>query len=85
MTMELKNYQEDVVLGLIDILLEDEPEFVEDTHFKYDVAAFTLNRIRPKYFMSERGFTRFANLYLANEDDSDSFANLVELGVIRAS
>ena len=80
--MELKNYQEDVVLGLIDILLEDSPEFLRDQHFKYDVAAYTLNRISPKYFMSERGFTRFADLYLADQNDSESFANLVELSVI---
>ena len=81
-TMELKNYQEDVVLGLIDILLEDSPEYLRDQHFKYDVAAYTLNRISPKYFMSERGFTRFADLYLADQNDSESFANLVELSVI---
>lgn len=80
--MELKNYQEDVVLGLIDILLEDSPEYLRDQHFKYDVAAYTLNRILPKYFMSERGFTRFADLYLSDQDDTDSFANLVELSVI---
>ncbi len=80
--MELKNYQEDVILGLIDILLEDEPDNVNDQHFKYDVAAYTLNRIPPKYFMSERGFTRFADLYLADEDSPDSFINLVELSVV---
>jgi hypothetical protein len=80
--MELKNYQEDVVLGLIDILLEDEPEYSSDREFKYDVAAFTLNRIPPKYFMSERGFTRFADLYLSDDDNADSFLNLVELSVI---
>lgn len=80
--MELKNYQEDVVLGLIDILLEDEPEYLHDHSFKYDVAAYTLNRIPPKYFMSERGFTRFADLYLTDEADSDGFANLVELSVV---
>jgi len=80
--VELKNYQEDVVLGLIEILLEDEPEYEKDKHFKYDVAAYTLNRIPPKYFMSERGFTRFADLYLSDEDNPDSFVNLVELSVV---
>ena len=80
--MDLKNYQEDVVLGMIDILLEDEPDFQRDQQFKYDIAAYTLNRIPPKYFMSERGFTRFADLYLTDEDNPDGFANLVELSVI---
>ncbi len=80
--MELKNYQEDVVLGLIDVLLDNQPELKDDSKFVYDVAAYTLNRIPPKYFMSERGFTRFVDLYLLEEDDQKSFVNLVELSLI---
>ena len=80
--MDLKNYQEDVVLGMIDILLEDEPDFQRDQQFKYDIAAYTLNRIPPKYFMSERGFTRFADLYLSDEESPGGFLNLVELSVV---
>ena len=44
----------------IDIVLEDEPELRADEGFIYDVAAYVLNRIPPRYLMSERGFLRHA-------------------------
>ncbi|MCK4515693.1 MAG: late competence development ComFB family protein, partial [Spirochaetaceae bacterium] len=56
--MKLKNYQEDVVLRAIDIALEDQSEVVSDPAFVNDVAAYVLNRVPPRYVMSERGFLR---------------------------
>ena len=52
--MKLKNYQEDIVLHVIDIMLEDNPEIEADETLISDVAAYVLNRIPAKYIMSER-------------------------------
>lgn len=75
--MKLKNYQEDIVLYLIDIALKDYPEISADETFIHDVAAYTLNRIAPNYIMSERGFTRFASMNLINEEKENSLIALM--------
>ena len=77
--MKLKNYQEDIVLHVIDIMLEDHPEIEADETMISDVAAYVLNRIPPKYIMSERGFTRLAALQLTEEEDENSLLDLVQL------
>ncbi|TVQ27511.1 MAG: hypothetical protein EA382_03545 [Spirochaetaceae bacterium] len=77
--MKLKNYQEDVVLRAIEIALEDDQELLRDEDFVNDVAAFVLNRVPPRYVMSERGFLRLA-LEHADEGQADeSLANVIEL------
>ena len=77
--MQLKNYQEDIVQHIIDIMLEDQPEIEADETFINDVAAYVLNRIPPKYIMSERGFTRLAALELIDDEDDNNLLNLVQL------
>lgn len=77
--MRLKNYQEDIVLRAIDIALEDETELRSDDAFVYDVAAYVLNRIPPKYLMSERGFLRHAVEQLGEASSERTLANIIEL------
>jgi hypothetical protein len=77
--MKLKNYQEDMVLHVIDIMLEDHPEIEADETMISDVAAYVLNRIPAKYIMSERGFTRLAAMQLAEDNDENSLLDLVQI------
>ena len=77
--MKLKNYQEDVVLRAIEIALEPEPDMLRDEDFVKDVAAFVLNRVPPRYVMSERGFLRLALEHLEEEQQDKSLANVIEL------
>lgn len=56
--MRLKNYNEDIVLDTVKIVLKDRADIRATRSFMLDVAAYALNRIPPKYIMSERGFTR---------------------------
>jgi len=76
--MRLKNYQEDVVLRAIEIALEDEPDLLKNRGFVNDVAAYVLNRIPPRYVMSERGFVRLAMDHLGDEEGA-GLANIIEL------
>jgi len=77
--MKLKNYQEDVVLRAVEIALEDRPELLSDESFVNDVAAYVLNRIPPRYVMSERGFLRLALEHLDDDEHDRSLANVIEL------
>jgi hypothetical protein len=56
--MRLKNYNEDLVLDTVKIVLKDRKDLRPTRSFLLDVAAYVLNRIPPKYITSERGFTR---------------------------
>ena len=56
--MRLKNYNEDLVLDTVKIVLRDRKDMKPTRSFLLDVAAYALNRIPPKYITSERGFTR---------------------------
>jgi len=58
--MQLKNYQEEIVRAVIPLALEEHPELRTDEAFLHDVAAYVLNRLPPRYIMSERGLTRIA-------------------------
>lgn len=70
--MKLKNYQEEIVLSLVPIVLEDRADLASDDALLHDVAAYVLNRVPPRYIVSERGFTRIASeAWLA--DDTESF------------
>lgn len=80
--MRLKNYQEDVVLRAIEIALEDKPQLLEDRLYINDVAAYVLNRIPPKYIMSERGFLRLAAADLDAAGNNRSLLNIIELMII---
>jgi competence protein ComFB len=80
--MKLKNYQEDLVLYVADIVIKDRPDVAADKDLLHDVAAYTLNRIPPRYIMSERGFTRLAADHLVNSDNEDGLASLVEVLIL---
>ena len=80
--MKLKNYQEDVVLRAIDIALEDQSELVSDPVFINDVAAYVLNRVPPRYVMSERGFLRLTVEQLEAGNRNRSLANIIELMIL---
>ena len=80
--MKLKNYQEDVVLRAIDIALEDQPGLVSDTVFINDVAAYVLNRVPPRYVMSERGFLRLTVEHIEDGNGNRSLANIIELMIL---
>jgi competence protein ComFB len=56
--MRLKNYNEDLVLDTVKIVLKDRTDIKPTRSFMLDVAAYALNRVPPKYITSERGFTR---------------------------
>ena len=80
--MKLKNYQEDIVINTINIVLEEQPGLKTDEAFINDVAAFVLNRIPAKYIMSERGFTRLALAHLINgngQDEEEKLTDVIEI------
>ena len=75
--MRLVNYQEDIVLHIAEIVLQDRPDVEFSQELLLDTAAYVLNRLPPRYIVSERGFTR---LMAELEDENESkLENLVEL------
>jgi competence protein ComFB len=78
--MRLKNYNEDLVLDTVKIVLKDRTDMRATRPFILDVAAYVLNRIPPKYIMSERGFThevlRSGGM---NETEGQRLVNVIEL------
>jgi len=80
--MKLKNYQEDLVLYVADIVIKDRPDIEAGENLLHDVAAYTLNRLPPRYILSERGFTRLAADHWVEADSEDGFASLVEVLIL---
>jgi competence protein ComFB len=76
--MRLKNYNEDLVLDTVKIVLQGRGELKPTRSFILDVAAYTLNRIPPKYIMSERGFTREL-IQLSSEPENGRLIDVIEL------
>jgi len=78
--MKVKNYQEDLVMRTINLVLEDRSDVPKNESLVRDVAAYTLNRMPPKYIMSERGFTRLASEFWTNgSNGGDSTEHLLDL------
>jgi hypothetical protein len=77
--MELKNYQEDLVLYVTELVLEDRRDIERSDRLLHDVAAYTLNRLPPRYIMSERGFTRLAADHWVEGRNGEGLVNLVEV------
>ncbi len=78
--MRLKNYNEDLVLETVKVVLKDRKDVKPSRSFILDVAAYTLNRIPPKYITSERGLTR--ELMMGNGNGNgggDRLVNIIEL------
>ncbi len=80
--MKLKNYQEDLVLYVADIVMKDRPDVKASGDLLHDVAAYTLNRLPPRYIMSERGFTRLAADHWFDAESDDGLAGLVEVLIL---
>jgi hypothetical protein len=76
--MRLKNYNEDLVLETVKIVLKDRQDIRPTRSFTLDVAAYALNRIPPKYITSERGFTR-EFVQGNNGDGGEKLINVIEL------
>jgi competence protein ComFB len=78
--MRLKNYNEDLVLETVKIVLKDRKDIHQSRSFILDVAAYALNRIPPKYITSERGFTReFVHAGNGNGEEGEKLINVIEL------
>ncbi|HET6450567.1 MAG TPA: late competence development ComFB family protein [Spirochaetia bacterium] len=78
--MRLKNYNEDLVLETVKIVLRDRPDIRLTRSFLLDVAAYALNRIPPKYITSERGFTHeILPTASGNGDSGEKLVNIIEL------
>jgi len=75
--MRLKNYNEDLVLDTVKIVLKDRPDVRANRSFMLDVAAYVLNRTPPKYITSERGFTH--EVLQAGADDETAGQRLVNI------
>ena len=78
--MRLKNYNEDLVLETVKIVLKDRRDIHPTRSFILDVAAYVLNRIPPKYITSDRGFTReFLQQGNGDGDEGHRLVNMIEL------
>lgn len=71
--MALKNYMEDVVSDVVDIILK-EKDISLSTPDRRDIIAFSLNRLPPKYIVSERGFT---HSIIEEKNDPEFHANII--------
>ncbi len=74
--MILKNTVEDTVILLIDEMLEEKTGFYQSPIFKHDLAAFVLNRVPPKYLMSNRGLLHYEKEIV---DDKQQKADIISL------
>jgi competence protein ComFB len=78
--MRLKNYNEDLVLETVKIVLKDRTDIHPTRSFMLDVAAYALNRIPPKYITSERGFTHeYIQAGNGNGEEGERLLNVIEL------
>ena len=77
--MKLINYQEDIVLHVAEIVLQDRPDVEFTQEVLLDTAAYVLNRLRPRYIVSERGFTRLMAGSMFDDGSDEKLENLVEL------
>jgi competence protein ComFB len=78
--MRLKNYNEDLVLETVKIVLKDRTDITASRAFMLDVAAYALNRVPPKYITSERGFTHeYIQAGNGNGEEGERLLNVIEL------
>jgi hypothetical protein len=78
--MRLKNYNEDLVLETVKIVLKDRTDIHPTRSFMLDVAAYALNRVPPKYITSERGFTHeYIQAGASNGEEGERLLNVIEL------
>jgi competence protein ComFB len=80
--MKLKNYQEDLVIYLSELVLKNRHDVKASESLLHDVAAYTLNRLPPRYIVSERGFTRLAADHWVDLGNEDGLASLVQVLIL---
>jgi len=78
-SMKLVNYQEDLVLHIAEIVLQDRPDVELSQELLYDTSAYVLNRLPPRYIVSERGFTRLMADCMFDNGNEANLGSLVEL------
>lgn len=69
--MKLKNYMEDVVFHLLIDIVKDMDDICKCERCIYDIAALTLNKLRPRYVVSEKGeiYSKVLEMYTQFEVD----------------
>jgi len=78
--MILKNNMEDLVLNVMDEILKDSDDtFWNNESHRHDLACFVLNRVKPKYITSGRGFLHWEKDYGKNiQEQVDIFCIVAE-------
>jgi competence protein ComFB len=74
--MALKNYMEDVVTDVADIMLKDADESGITLSMRRDIIAYSLNRLTPKYIVSGRGFV---HSIIQEEKNPNLMANIINV------
>ena len=79
-SMRLRNYNEDLVLDTVKVVMKDRRDMRPTRSFILDVAAYVLNRTPPKYITSERGFTHeILRAGDGEESEGRRLVNVIEL------
>lgn len=67
--MELKNLMEDEVLDMIDRIITDRDDICKCDKCRLDIAAIALNRLQPKYVVTDKGrlYAKAESLNYQNE------------------
>ncbi len=78
--MAFKNYMEDVVTDVVDIILQEKEINISDLG-RRDIIAFSLNRLPPKYIVSERGFTHSIIDEKNNPEFKDNIVTVVNKAI----
>jgi len=78
--MRLKNYNEELVLDTVKMVIKDRTAIRPTRSLILDVAAYVLNRTPPKYITSERGFTHeVLQAGGSEESEGQRLVNAIEL------
>lgn len=67
------------MLRIIDVALEDHEDIRTNPHAINDIAAYVLNRVPPRYIMSERGFSRLADSHVVDPEDPRFLVSSIQL------
>lgn len=69
--MELYNYMEDVVKSALEELFSQKKDICKCDKCKFDIAAMALNKLHPKYVVTEKGrvYTKLSELGLQSKTD----------------
>lgn len=79
--MVIKNFMEDAVKDVVEILLRDRNDICKCIQCRTDIIAFALNRLPPRYVVSERGLTHAFLEQLQNSKWDQDIISVVNLGI----